>query len=246
MLPNVIDNNIDNLTTLWILASKEFNGFRVDSSFNIAAVPDSDWPNRVWNTNYSNKTNQDDVLDIMRSNPTKLIFAKWYLATDGLVDESQELGMQLASTQVGMSLLLRDYAIYECSTDIVLSEVESDASIVQWSSVFQQCFGYSIPSFVIKALVNKVKYSLIVHHDIVVGCVSTFVKGNDIGIHSLGILKDFRRKGYADEVMNLLLADAKKAELNYAHLQSSAMGQSIYLKLGFKKIFQLASYRYDV
>ncbi|WP_400263053.1 GNAT family N-acetyltransferase [Sphingobacterium sp. SG20118] len=243
MSRKLIQNNIDNLTTLWTLASDMYTGLKVNSTYNIAEVKDSEWPNRIWNKNIFQEDDLSNLHNLLDEYKSQLIYIKWYEETDKIIDESQNLGLNLLFNQIGMSLAFDDYIICKVSAFTKLIAIHSDDSVNQWSTIFLQCFGYKIPFHVIKVLRYKVKYYLIYWGNTVIGCVSTYEKDNEIGIHSLGILKEFRKNGYAEEAMHLLLSDAKRAGLDYAHLQSSLLGLSIYTKIGFKAVFQIGNYK---
>lgn len=46
---------------------------------------------------------------------------------------------------------------------------------------------------------------------------------------------EYRRMGYATNVMNFLIDEAKKHDLSYIELSASGMGLPLYKKLGFKE-----------
>ncbi len=242
MSVKLIQNNINNLTALWRLASNMYNGLKINSNYNIAEVRDSDWPNRIWNTNIFEEEDVRKLHELLKEKNSQLIYTKWYEKTDKIIDESQDLGLSLLFNQIGMSLSLEDYTSCKASEFTKLIEIDSEDSVKQWALVFFKCFGYEIPSQLIQFLKSKVKYFLIYKGSTIIGCVSIFEKDNDIGIHSLGILKEYRKNGYAEEVMHLLLSDAKRVGIDYAHLQSSLLGLSIYNKIGFKVLFQMGNY----
>lgn len=246
MSVELILNNINNLTALWRLASNMYNGLKINSNYNIAKVRDSEWPNRIWNTNIFEEDDLSELHELLKETNSQLIYTKWYEKIDKIIDESQNLGLSLLFSQIGMSLSLEDYISCKASEFTKLIEIDSDDSVNQWALVFFKCFGYNIPSQVIKFLKSKVKYYLIYKGNTIIGCVSIFQKDNEIGIHSLGILKEYRKNGYAEEVMHLLLSEAKNVGIAYAHLQSSLLGLSIYIKIGFKVLFQMGNYRLTI
>lgn len=242
MIQRIINDNLDNLISLWVLASKHFNTYHSISGFNIAEVKDSQWPNRIWPAERGRMVDFMTLQTIINGSSSALTFTNWEDQTNKFSPNNLALGMRLISTQIGMSLSLSAYSHVPPDLSVVLTVVEDESSIQRWSTIFHQCFGYIISSAVIKALKNNVQYYLISNQNITIGCVSTFVKDNQIGIHSLGILKEFRKKGFAEKVMYKLLDQSLNSGISYAHLQSSPMGRSIYTKLGFKELFQMSNY----
>ncbi len=55
-------------------------------------------------------------------------------------------------------------------------------------------------------------------------------------IHNVLTYPQYRRKGYATEVMKLLIAEAKRQNVSFIELSASAMGKPVYEKLGFRKL----------
>ncbi|WP_262250363.1 GNAT family N-acetyltransferase [Parapedobacter soli] len=235
--------NIDNLTSLWLLASEPFGAYRKSGSYNIVELDFSEWPNRVWQSEENAKTAIENVKEILQQCSTNHTFTKWNVLQDDEHKEAENLGLSLKSIQIGMSLNLQNYNIQSSNHHLFLVQVNNTEKAVLWSAVFQQCFGYSISSKIIEAIKDDVAFYLINDNQDTVGCVATFIKDNQIGIHSLGVLNKYRKQGIAETVMHILLHEAKNNGLVNAHLQSSMLGLGIYKKIGFEEIFKMCNYK---
>ncbi len=64
-----------------------------------------------------------------------------------------------------------------------------------------------------------------------------------MGVHSVGIPPEMRRKGYAKQIMKLLINSAVDNACDYMTLQASDMGKNLYLNLGFKEQFTIKNYK---
>lgn len=64
-----------------------------------------------------------------------------------------------------------------------------------------------------------------------------FVRGSgSVGIHRIGTLPEFRKRGIGTAVTYLPLHEFKKQGINQALLLASSSGYSLYEKMGFKKL----------
>lgn len=233
--------NIDNLTSLWLLAAEPFNAYKNTGPFNVIELDFSEWPNRVWENAGNFETAH--VKEVLLQSTTALTFSKWNALEVEEHKEAAHLGLQVKSIQIGMSLSLEQYKLENFSHTIILEKIKTSEKANLWSEVFRQCFGYSISPEVVAAIMEKANFSLITRNQETVGCVLTFIKNNQIGIHSLGILNQYRKQGLAEMVMHHLLRAAKKNGLENAHLQSSMLGLGIYRKIGFTGIFKMCNYK---
>ena len=62
------------------------------------------------------------------------------------------------------------------------------------------------------------------------------------GIYFVATLPESRGKGFATQLVQTALVDARKLEYGVAILQSSAMGKSVYQRIGFQECCPLKLY----
>ncbi|WP_437919920.1 GNAT family N-acetyltransferase [Sphingobacterium sp. LRF_L2] len=235
--------NIDNISSLWLTVANMCGGYKQTSDFHVLGIDYSEWPNRIWTTEQLQPDSLTYVKKIMQQSPVELTLSTWNQLTYEAENEADSLGLVLKSTQIGMSMPLSDYQTIPVG-NIHLDPVDHIEKSILWSTVFKQCFGYLIPSVVIEKIKTRVSFFLLKNDRLqTVGCVATFTKDNQIGIHSLGILDQFRKQGFAERTMHYLLRDAKQKGLLSAHLQSSMLGLGIYKKIGFNELFKMCNYK---
>ena len=63
----------------------------------------------------------------------------------------------------------------------------------------------------------------------------SFLTGKTGTILNVFTLPEQRRKGYATQALQLLIAQAQREDLSYIELSASAMGKPLYEKLGFRE-----------
>lgn len=235
--------NIANLELLWILAARPFNAHRKIGNFNVVDLPFSDWPNKIWQDDDKKDLGLDNIRDVMRQCSAEPTFTKWNPLVADEHKEAKDLGLNLKSVQIGMSLNLETYSVPSLTKNVLLDKVDDSEKVILWSDVFRKCFGYSISYRIIDNIKKDIAFYLINDGFHTVGCVATLTDDNQLGVHSLGVLDIYRKQGFAEMTMHKLLQEAKNKELENAHLQASALGLNIYRKIGFNEIFKMCNYK---
>jgi len=236
----LINANIDNLTALWQTASAPYQSFYSNSDFSYAILKDSDWPNRLW---FHKEINQEIVttakgIILQSSKPLTVPF--WNLSETASHQLLMDNGFKVKFEQRGMSLKLKD--TFTNSTKLKLQLVHNSLEAAQWSQTFKKSFDYFINPDILLKTSKDINYYLALYENQPVGTAITFKTETCIGIHSIGIPPEMRRKGFAKEIMQLLINSACEAGEKLMTLQASDMGKGLYLKLGFEEGFAIWNY----
>jgi len=237
---NMKEENINNLTSLWTLVGNAFNANQFVEGFQIVNIPFSEWPNRIWDFRHTTCNRKETLKEIIRKTNPNMIFSEWKELSEK--DQTTVYDMRLKSLQIGMSLHLEEYNALQINSQISLVRIENATDAKLWSHLFQQSFGYFISEMIIDKIKDQVAFYNIRYDNDFAGTVAIYELDNSIGVHSLGILEQFRKKGIAEIVMKMILSDAQKGGFDCVHLQSSSMGLSVYKKLGFEEIFKMYNY----
>jgi GNAT superfamily N-acetyltransferase len=75
---------------------------------------------------------------------------------------------------------------------------------------------------------------VMLHKSAAVASAWSFLNGRDCGIYTVGTQPEWRRQGFARALMEHVLADAWRRGARTASLQSTPMGEPLYLSLGFQ------------
>jgi len=235
-----IKNNVNNLTNLWTIASKSFNGFATDHLISYCQINNAEWPNRIWTTQHLSVDIIQSIKEISENSNANLRFVNFENLEANNTNLIESLGFKLTSSLPGMSLKLNQY--FPKSTRVKLKMVKTKAEAKKWSSIFKEAFGYLISAETVLKSMHKTNYYLIYDQKIVVGTIILHYTNNIVGIHSLGVLPDMRGKGYAKEIMHFILNEAIKQGATLATLQASSIVKKMYEKLGFKTDFTMNNY----
>ena len=73
-------------------------------------------------------------------------------------------------------------------------------------------------------------------------CILYYRDNTILGIHSMGIIPEMRRNGYALKIMQYALDWTSKMRFEYVTIQASDMAKSLYIKLGFEEQFKMMNY----
>lgn len=236
--------NIENLTSLWKTAGLPFESYVEGSDFDYCIVPNSDWPNRLWfNGEIDGEETVAEALDTMKSASTDLILPVWDLDDNGYHEYLEDDGCTEQFELLGMSLELSDSFEEQGRLDIQFVSSEEQAKL--WTDIYPEAFGYQIGQEILMKTFSDINFYLASYQGKPVGTAILFYTQNIAGIHGMGIIPEMRRRGFAGEIMKFLLNRAVETGRDYATLQASDMGKGLYLKLGFKEQFSIKHYRLE-
>ena len=234
-----IVSNINNLTSLWKTAAAPYQGYHKETSFESAYIENAQWPNRIW-TNLSPSENQLKEVQLQMLGEDK--YFTFSLFTLSSQENNMELDakIQLKSTQYGMSLELKEKFETQRQSDFKRVENTEEANI--WSNAFFKAFNYEISTATILKTKETIPYYLVYFEQELIGTVILYTTNTIAGLHSLGIIPQKRKQGFATEIMRHTLNKAIDNNLSLATLQASEMAKEMYLKLGFSLDFLMKNY----
>jgi GNAT superfamily N-acetyltransferase len=235
-----IHANIENLAALWKQASIPFDGCVEKEKFSYAEVQHSEWPNRIW---FNGDITEELIAAAAKSiadKPTVFTLPYWDIYNSNSFELLDALGFQKKTEQVGMSLKLHEP--FTQTIQLEHKRVSDHVTAKLWSDLFKQAFGYYINEEILMRTYKEIEYYIAYYEAQPIGTAILYNTGNISGIHSVGVIPEMRRKGFADDMMAFILNRAIASHAAYATLQASAMGKGLYLKLGFKEEFIIRNY----
>lgn len=236
---DLIDANINNLTTLWKTGGKLAGFYNEYKRYSLSISETGEWPNRLW----FNEALEEPLIKTIQKkwNLSKVSVPIWGENMEQKASILKSAGFKERHSQVAMSRSLMQVAVP--SERVVMSQVKSEPEAAIWSKLFEEAFGYEISANTVSRTMDFIAYFIGEHHGIPIGTVMLFMDKQGVaGIHSIGILPAQRRKGFAEEILIHILHAAKLAGASYATLQASEMGMGLYAKMGFQKDFQIKTY----
>lgn len=234
----IITSNIKNLTSLWQTVSEPFNSYFNETDFDYSVIENSEWPNRLWFNQDINKDIITLAKDKIITTSKNLTIPYWDIYNSNSFEILHQNGFKLKFEQIGMSL--KTPHIFSELNTLKLKKVSSEKEVELWSSLFSKSFGYYINPILLN---NKnINFYIAYNKNEAVGTGILYTTNNISGIHSVGIIPEQRRKGYAEQIMKLLINKSIDINSQYITLQSSNMGKGLYLKLGFEEQFVIKNY----
>jgi ribosomal protein S18 acetylase RimI-like enzyme len=235
-----IKSNIENLTSLWQSVSTPLNSYYNEKDFDYSLIENSEWPNRLWfNEDINSNTislAKEEILEF----PAKITVPYWDIYGTNSYQLLEEKGFKIKFEQIGMAL--KTPHLFTGLGGLSLKKVTTKEDTELWSLLFSKAFGYFINPILLNGLQENTQYYIAYHQNEVVGTGILHATNNVTGIHSVGVIPDKRRKGYAEQIMKLLINQAIQNNSNLITLQSSNMGKGLYLKLGFEEQFTIKNY----
>ena len=236
---DIIQANLDNLTSLWRLGGQKSGDFYTNRDFAVSTVPNSGWPNKLWFLTDPDETLMEEL--IWMEELDRLTIPIW----GSTINEQKNLllayGFEQKNELTGMSVKLDSLTFH--SSPLVVELVTDTESATTWSRLFLEAFGYLIhPGTIVQTLEEVSYFTARYEHDYV-GMVALYHRNSAVaGIHSMGVIPAQRGKGYAGSLLSEVLKQAYQQGAEYAVLQASEMGHGLYLKMGFQADFQLKNF----
>lgn len=235
---DLITANIHNLISLWSLGGQRAGQLHEFDHYSISQVPGSEWPNKLWFKQVPESKTFENVLTLY--DLTGITIPVWP-GMPGIEEILIQTGMQLKNELTGMSISLQEFS--QKATNVQVNEVNNRALAEEWSQLFYAAFEYRINSETVVFTMESVTYLIASIRGESVGTAVLFKDNSDvIGIHSMGIIPEHRRKGYAEGLLYQVLNRGRRSGAKYGVLQASAMGKALYQKTGFKEDFILRNY----
>ncbi|MDO6803850.1 GNAT family N-acetyltransferase [Wenyingzhuangia sp. 1_MG-2023] len=234
--------NIQNLTSLWKTVGNIFNVYSKKSEFEFCEIQHSEWPNRIWGVPNITQNILESIQQKIATTNATITLPIWNELNTKQKMLLEHNGFVFIFEQIGMSLVLNQPL--KTNGSILLKQVTNLDEAELWSTLFKESFGYAISTETIVKTCKSVCYYLAYDKNTAVGTAITHTTNKVVGIHSVGIPPAMRRKGYAAEIMKLLINTSLENNAELITLQASNMGKNIYLKLGFKEEFVIKNYRW--
>lgn len=240
---DLINSNLNNLILLWRTVGVAFNTYKKELNFEYCEVKDAEWPNRLWLQQSITQEIVDELkikLTTISKNITVPVWNIYGKNDDAILIRN---GFSLKFEQVGM--FLKVSKSFVVNNNVKIKQVTSINDTILWSNIFAQSFGYKISPITIQETLKSIIYYIAYKDGVAVGTAMLYKTNNVMGIHSVGIPPEMRRKGFAESIMKLLINKSIEYKVEYITLQASSMGKNLYLKLGFKDQFLIKNYTLD-
>lgn len=237
---NIVDSNIQNLTSLWKIAGISFNAYYENPVFDYCECENSGWPNRLWFNQSLCQKNIDVAKEKLLSISSKLTVPHWTIGNDTSYKLLEDNGFRLKFEQTAMYLRMME--VFHDTKNLVFSRVSNREEATLWADIYPKSFGYTINREILARTWDTIHYYTAFYQREPIGTAILFRTGNVMGIHGVGVVPEMRKRGFAEQIMKALLNKAMEDNVEFATLQASTMGKNIYVKLGFEEQFTIRNY----
>jgi len=230
--------NHRNLTAMWhALGASPVGGLEAKGGVLAAG-----WPNRVWLDLGEVPTRRDlEAIDRARGK-RQVLLPLWGHPSSELEALLCAAGYEPLLTQTAMSLEPQG----RCWSDAEgVDVVTSPELLPRWTAAVSEAFGYGFDAAVSRRLLEDPSATLFVATSgaAVSGTGVLYSTGITAGVHWVGVLPAFRRRGVARAIMNRILRHVVEGGGELVTLQSSAAGRRLYDSLGFLGETPIHTYR---
>lgn len=222
--------NIENLKSLWTLVASKTDSHYQGRWFDYSYAKGIYWPNRLWFKEKVAVEILEEAKAILKGKG--LTVPNWFPIESESKVRLEAYGFSLLYEQTGMSLNLNKEIKAVAEVNLIRVQSKDEGSL--WSTLFNQSFGYVISKDTITRTCDHLLYFTAFFKGIAVGTAILHVTDGIAGIHAMGIIPTWQRKGLGKSLMINLLGYAQSIEAKTAELQASEAGKKLYLNLGFK------------
>lgn len=133
----------------------------------------------------------------------------------------------------------------EPRTGFTVKAVVTPQDITMWLEIVSDAFGYCVERTVIEKLINEPDMQILMayQHDQAIASAILYKTGGIIGLHQVGVKKNYQGKGFARSFMKELIEACHLWQGKNIVLQASSSGKPLYEKLGFKAQFSIKNYQ---
>ncbi len=257
--------NLANLTGLWRkYGAQHLSPATQDNTAGIIA--NRQWPDRVWQSASMANTRLDSSplekanelnqwLSLLpASELASATIPVWPFAIEGsslyvteFEQQLEKLGLQCAFEQTAMYLPLQgvDTQAWISRNGFSVEQVQNSSQLSTWVSIASEAFGYDIDQQVVEKLIDdpSIQILLAVSAGEAVATALLYQDESVIGLHQIGVGKDFQGMGYARSMMHEMIRHCANKPVDYLVLQASQAGKPLYYSLGFKSQFAIRNYK---
>lgn len=255
--------NITNLTGLW----KKYGAQKVNNATIPLIFSNTHWPNRCWfewdtiseedlqqTLQYSSKIKNllDTISDSTIVPVWPMINASGKFELTNLYDQFIECLLiqkkwMCSFEQTAMYLKLNEETVNPplLNTGFKVQKVNTSESIKEWIAIGSEAFTYTIDTFVIEQLINNKNIQILlgIQNGQAVASGLLYKSDDVIGIHQLGVKKNFQGKGIARRFMQEIISICTLWKSKYIVLQASPAGKPLYDSLDFRTQFSIKNFQ---
>lgn len=240
---NIEDKNLKNLSGLW----KKYGASSVSAGS--TCVMNNGWPHRCWFES-TVEIARDNVADI----PQSAIVPIWPSFELGAPGSAAALEQSLIQNlwqctfeQTAMALPLGTGSNHAPAPrpGFELNLVSSNEELEEWLKIGSEAFDYDIQRAVIAPLLSDecIKVFLAYEQGKAVASALLFKTGDAIGVHQVGVRRDFQGQGIARSLMLQLIEICAQWGASDIVLQASKAGKPLYDSLGFDTLFTIRNFQ---
>ena len=234
--------NINNLTELWKLMGSKSCMLEGGKEIHIS----DSWPYRCWQDPQQRHHDEKSSCNIGKLENAYTV-PVWNLEnsdTKPLRMILAESAFGIATEQVAMYLELENNYFFK-QPEFTLRNVHSEQDIYTWTRTAEKAFGYHIDSAVIHRIAkqDEVNLYMVYINKQPAATAMIYKTGEVIGIHQLGVVPEFRRRGLAKKIMQNLIWICSSSSCRLITLQASSAAKELYSDAGFKYQFSIFNYR---
>lgn len=161
------------------------------------------------------------------------------IENDAVAQILKKRGFRAIEKWTSMSISTNDLAINQ-NTELECVKITTNEQLLQWLAIVEIClFNESkLDQRIFEGLLKSDNITLWIgiYRGIPVCTALSLIDNQEVGLYMCATLPEFRRRGYANQLVKHCLIDASTVGVTVGLIQSTRMGLEMYRKIGFREI----------
>jgi ribosomal protein S18 acetylase RimI-like enzyme len=231
---------INNFYEFWSLIGNLAGKLKETVDYKAVLISNSDWPNRIYNINYSKDILEEIIALSQQGELPEIISVP---KPNNLQEHSS---LEFMSEKKNMAIALNSLRTDSIENKNIF-RVETKKDSHNFAKTASEAFGCQVDAkliFKVCKSSENVRFFNYMKGRECLGCgIVFFDSHNNSGLHMIGTLYNWRGQGIGKSMSDKLLLESQKNENALCVLYASLMGEPIYRKLGFELYGMLETYR---
>jgi predicted GNAT family acetyltransferase len=191
--------------------------------------------------------NAPDILEKVRNSSLPQVMRCSPILTDKITLQGLVENTAYQRTWAAMSLNLDDLKSLEKDNDLEIKVITEQADIKSWTKIvgteLMNDANLDDTLFYKMSKNPSCKFYLASKNGIPAATAMTIITDEEVGIYLIATSLAYRKQGIGKQITVQPLLDAKEFGCTFAHLEATALGESVYKKIGFVKMADIPVFR---
>jgi ribosomal protein S18 acetylase RimI-like enzyme len=214
-------------------------------NYSCLQVPNSTYPSVLFLPNF-NALNAPRILEQIRESSLPQVIRTSPILTNEITIQALKENTAYQRFWTAMSMDLDKLKPFERDNKLEIRLITERSDIKDWCEIVGiELMGGAIEDslFYKMSQNSSCRFYLAFENNIPVATALTIITGDEVGVYLIATSKEYRKKGIGQQITTQSLLEAQQLGCLSAHLEATDLGKSVYEKIGFLKMADIAVFR---